>query len=615
MSYLGNETFLLLGGGGMVGQQIAYEIARDLNPDRIIICALTQDQANDTIKKIKKDFPKVKCRAVAGNVFVRHEWNPSSGGKPISPDELTKSEERREALFNDTLGKFEEAYPHSELVWLIEEFAPKVIIDSINTATAISYLQDVYEASDLAKKKLKLLKENFRNGKAGRNDSGPEESAAELVESSMRAFEEVIISQSVPQLVRHVLLINKAMREVGTRLYLKVGTTGTGGMGLNIPYTHSEESPSATLMEKTAVAFAHTGLMYLMARTLDGPAVKEFKPAGMIGYADIGYRQIRAKDKSKIGRPGKNMKLYASRSAQLSPTGRLRLRPPKKGKIGYTTKGDLELAVVNTGENGLFTKGEFQAITNMSQMEFITPEEIARQVILEIVGSNTGYDVIAAIDGASMNPTYRAGYLRHFAIEELRKLEAERGIPSVALGDLGPPELGKLLWEAYLLHKVYEKEKDSDQNELDKVLAKSKDELAQEIFDYLSHDHQEQLRSSIVSVGLPILSPDGQSLIRGPYIRIPERKNDDTATYDPKDIDEWADRGWVDLRPKNMERWRLRFEEMKPHSQGRIRERGSAAYTRDAYLSDEIKIGVVVGWIFNNELKPNKEIRFGYRIK
>lgn len=29
------------------------------------------------------------------------------------------------------------------------------------------------------------------------------------------------------------------MSESGTRLYLKVGTTGTGGMGLNIPYTHS----------------------------------------------------------------------------------------------------------------------------------------------------------------------------------------------------------------------------------------------------------------------------------------------------------------------------------------------------------------------------------------
>jgi len=611
MGYEGNETFLLLGGGGMIGQQIAYEIARELNPKRIIVCALTQDEANSTVKKVKRDFKGIKLRAVAGNVFVRHEWSPSSGGKPVSPGDLTKTEERREALFDDTFGKIEDAYPHSELVWLIEEYAPDVIIDSINTATAISY-QDVYSASKLAKKKLGSLKAALCERPSGVSESTGDDtnghaSQAELVESSLRVFEEVLSLQSVPQLVRHVLLINRAMREVGTRLYLKVGTTGTGGMGLNIPYTHSEDSPSAQLMEKTAVAFAQTGLLYLMARTLGGPAVKEFKPAAMVGYADIGYRQIKVKDTGKIGRPGSNVKLYSSRSEPLGGTGKLRLRPPRKGRIGYRTKGDLQLAVVNTGENGVFTKGEFQAITNMHQMEFITPEEIAGQAVLEIIGSNTGYDVIAAIDGASMNPTYRAGHLRHFAIEELGKLEEEKHIPSVALGELGPPELGKLLWEAYLLHKVYEKEKGTKQNELDKVLAKSKDDLAHEVFAYLKSDERDQLRNTIVSVGLPILGSDGKSLIRGPYIRIHERKNDDTVPYEQKEVDEWADRGWVDLRPENMERWRQRFLKMKQAAE-RIRERGSAAFTREGYLSDEIKIGVVVGWIFNNELKQ-------YRIK
>jgi hypothetical protein len=58
-------------------------------------------------------------------------------------------------------------------------------------------------------------------------------------------------------------------------------------------------------------------------------------------------------------------------------------------------------------------------------MEFMTPEEIAREAVLEIQGANTGHDVIAAIDGAVMNPTYRAGYLRHFALEEITRLERE----------------------------------------------------------------------------------------------------------------------------------------------------------------------------------------------
>src|SRR5919107_1662965 len=195
----------------------------------------------------------------------------------------------------------------------------------------------------------------------------------------------------------------------------------------------------------------------------------------MIGYSDIGFRRLKAKGKGKVGVPGQNLKLYTSRTEPLGVGGRLRLRP-EGGDDGYETLGDLELAVVNTGENGLFTKGEFQAITHMRQMEFITPEEIARQVILEVKGSSTGYDVIAAIDGASMNPSYRAGYLRHLAIRELERLEEEKAAPSVALGELGPPELGKLLWEAYLLRVVYE-------DRLSEVLKRPGEQLAAEVYE------------------------------------------------------------------------------------------------------------------------------------
>ncbi|MCA1620241.1 MAG: hypothetical protein LC795_13225 [Acidobacteria bacterium] len=599
MRFFKDETFLLLGGGGMVGRQVAYEIARELGPRRIIICALTQGEADDAVEYVSRDYPNVNVRGVAGNVFVRHEWNPSSGQEAVRPGQLTETAERRRALYEDTFGEVGAAYERSELVWLIKEFSPDVIIDSINTATAISY-QDVYAATDLARERLGDLRAALAGGPPA--DDG-------LAESATRAFEEVLVSQSVPQLVRHVLLINKAMREENTRLYLKIGTTGTGGMGLNVPYTHSEDKPSATLLEKTAIAFAHTGLMFLMARTLGGPAVKEFKPAAMIGYSDLRYDSIRIKPKGRVGVPGERLKVYASRTEPLGESGSLRLRPAAGSGAadGYEPLGELNMVLVNTGENGLFTMGEFQAITFMRQMEFITPEEIARQVVLEVKGSNTGYDVIAAVDGASMNPTYRAGYIRQYTIEQLLKMEEEERAragdgkgysPSVALGELGPPELGKLLWEAHLFRAGY--------GTLKSVLAKTPEELATELTALV--EREQWLRDTIVSVGLPILTPDGR-LVRGPYIRIPEEKNrDHVEVRGPGDVDAWAAKGWVDLRPSNMRRWRERFETMG-HGAERIRERGSAAFTRDAYLSENIQIGAVVGWIFNNEED------FGYRIK
>src|SRR5207247_1035975 len=93
----------------------------------------------------------------------------------------------------------------------------------------------------------------------------------------------------------------------------------------------------------------------------------------------------------------------------------------------------------DTGENGFFARGEFEAVTSINQMEFVTPEEIASNVVLEIKGSNTGVDVIAAIDSAIMVPSYRAGYLRGSAIEAMRRLEHETSSHSIATGELGPP--------------------------------------------------------------------------------------------------------------------------------------------------------------------------------
>jgi len=393
-----------------------------------------------------------------------------------------------------------------------------------------------------------------------------------------------LLSQSVPQLIRHVIMLNKVMGEVGTRLYLKIGTTGTGGMGLNIPYTHGEDKPSATLMSKTAIAFAHTGLLFLMARTTGGAIVKEIKPGAMIGYADVDCRIIREH--------GKVVNVFSSRTERPGDALAIRMDDTQ-----FEILGPLELPVVDTGENGLFTRGEFEAITSLRQMEYMTPEEIAREAVLEIIGSNTGKDVIAAVDGAVMNPTYRAGYLRQQALEELKTLEVESEMHSVALGQLGPPQLSKLLWEAELLRMKF--------GTLSNVLMRSPLQLGEQIYSQILSDAR--LRHTITSIGLPILTPNGDELIRGPFIRIPEALGERIMSIRDGDIDRWAKKGWVDLRPENLIRWQARFRVMEDTRKNAF-GRGSAALTREAYLWDEIHSGTIVGWIFNNE-------EDGYRIK
>jgi hypothetical protein len=581
------DTYLVLGGGGMIGAQVVHEIASQLKPRWIVLCSRYHKEVGDIARTYEREFPRVRFIPIWGDVFLRKEWNTEERQHQVTRDRLLDSAEHRQELYDDVFHDIDKAYARSQLVQLILEHKPEVVVDSVNTATAISY-QDIFKSSEIAKNRFDALKEKF-NGAADGNAAG----FANLFNSTGQALETLLINQPIPQLIRHTLLLHRAMSEAGTRLYLKIGTTGTGGMGLNIPYTHSEDKPSATLMTKTAIAFAHTGLMFLMARTPGGPIVKEIKPGAMVGYSNITCRTIR-----EHGKLGKSKFLFDSRQEPLGDT-----LVPRQKEGEYTRLDKMKMVVVDTGENGLFTKGEFETITHLWQMEYITPEEIAKQAVLEIKGSNTGYDVIAAMDSAILNPTYRAGYIRHYALEEAEHLEflqsrKDAKSPSVALGLLGPPELGKLLWEAYLIKQSFE--------ELNNVIEESDETLSSEIYAYLNA--KPYIRQTITSVGLPILIPDGSALIRGPFIRIPEViGTDESVSLTHDNIEKWANKGWVDLRPKNFGRWRQRFKKMKRESQ-RLRGRGSAFITSEAYLSEKIQIGAIVAWIFNNE-------NFGYRIK
>ena len=563
-----DHCILVLGGAGLVGSQIVRTIAREMEPQRIVVASLYRGEVREFLHDARREFCNVEFIGAWGDVFVRDAFMEENRRR------LLMTRARRDMLYQDLFGALEEAYGRSGLVQLIRQYRPNVIVDCINTATAISY-QDIDSLSKQTHDLLEQLNQVV--------DHQNLEALPALGRDLEQNVSTLLISQSLPQLIRHVQMIHRAMSECGTRLYLKVGTTGTGGMGLNIPYTHSEDRPSFKLMSKTAVAFAHTGLMFLMARTPDGPLVKELKPGAMIGYRRVAYKTVKLR-----GRP-----LFRYQSQEQPLGDRLLLRGDENG---YERLDKLQMAGVDTGENGFFARGEFETITHTDQMEFITPEEIAQQAVLEIKGSNTGYDVIAGIDGSILNPSYRAGVLRQAALDKLARIEEETASHSVALGQLGPPELSKLLYESHLLKLNY--------GTLEQVLATPPEEIAHTLHAYVRGD--ENLRTTITSIGLPILTPGGDCLLRGPRINIPESIYHELES-DPARIDAWAAKGWVDLRPSNFRLWHGRFERML-RTKHMLHTRGTSSVTMKTYLPETIEIGAVVAWIFNNE-------GGGYRIK
>ncbi len=560
------HDFLILGGAGLVGTQVVRHIVRSLNPRRIVVASLQEHEAVAACQAHEQEFGDTVCFVPAwGNLFV-----PSRFAQ-LSRADLLDDPNARRTLLGAVYEDFSAAYKQNHLVTLIRQHRPEVIVDAVNTATGFSY-QDVFDGAAKVREWI---------GEDGYDAQG------------VKDLETFLLSQSVPQLIRHVRFVHRATTEYGTKVYLKVGTTGTGGMGLNIPYTHSEDRPSKKLLAKNEAAFGHTGLLFLLARTPDSPIVKEVKPAAMIGYRAVQTRTVR----DKHG----NSSLFAAQTLALRRGEHLELRADQ---TTYDEVGALEVPVVDTGENGVFTRGEFSAITALGQMEYITPEEIARTVVLELRGANTGQDIVSALDGSVLNPSYKAGLVRGVALRDLESAENEAlatdaGVPSIALGRLGPPELSKLLFEAALLKQVY--------GSMSALLADERDAhaVADALVAALEPSRVGRLAPSI---GIPVLLPDGETLLRGPRINVPEVTGHATSVTLHRDsVDRWARKGWVDLRPVNVTRWRERIAKMK-QARTDLRNAGSAAATIQSYMSDRFELGEVAAWIFNNEMG-------GYRIK
>ncbi len=497
-------------------------------------------------------------------------------------------------LFDDIFSSNPQAYRESALYNLISQYRPDVVIDCINTATAISY-QDVYTTS----RKVKVMLDQMEN-----DGSLPAEDLSRFVGS----IRELLIAQGVPQITRHILFLHRALSETSVEVYVKVGTTGTGGMGVNIPYTHSEDKPSATLLSKSAIGFAHTGLLFLLARTpglmgdegeTRATMIKEIKPGAMIGFKRLGLTHVRLTGEDGTRQPAFLLTpREESLGGAVDPRDSWEHYPQLEGReIPFRIVG------ADTGENGFFSIGEFQAITYPRQMEYVTPEEVARTVVLEILGSSTGRDVIAAIDGAITEPSYRAGVLRHHACRELERLErsileAEADVlPSIAVGQLGPPRLSKLLIEAFLLRSA------AGTEDLDELLAIEPAALRQKVEAWLAA--HPRVASLIATIGIPVLRENDNGervLTRGPRLNIPVPSPDGRPVpIDDQQLEHYAYAGWVDLRLGNFESWARRIKRLVDFRPNIARD-GSAAFDRSQYIEDSFKPGDVVGWLLTNEV-------------
>jgi hypothetical protein len=556
MMDVSGKSILVLGGHGLVGMAVCRALIAE-NPAALIVASRQRSNAESAAAQLRDEHPATSTRIVSvwGDVLLRTAWR--NDGEHAGTPALAQPHERRRLIADFLEPMDEDIVASSLLVQIIMGSAPgldgtpaRIIVDCMNTATAIGY-ENLYARAA-------TLQEALATG-------APDERWVERAEM-------MLCSLYIPRLVRHMQLLHEGMRRGGTEAYVKVATSGTGGMGLNIPYTHGEERPSRLLMAKAALAGAQTLLTFLMARTPGGPQiVKEIKPAAVIGWREIGCGPIR--------RAGRSIPLHdcpPEKAVALGAEGTL----VPAGDFGIDTGQTLAGVYIDTGENGQFSAAEFSTITALGQMEMVTPEEIAQSVVRELRGGNTGKDVIAALDASVSGPSYRGGFLREAALNRLRELEAEHG-EAVAFEILGPPRLAKLLFEAYLLKRAC--------STLTAAIAAEPEALAAAVEEEVLRNVG--VRQRIISIGVPILLRGGDRLLRGPVIK-----------------SRAAAHGWVDCTPDNMRAWQRRLSAIRTQAQAERADDTSSRHDRNLPASrawnqadDSFDIGAIVAWIFNIE--------------
>lgn len=534
---------MILGGSGLVGRAVARRLLAAA-PRRVVLVALFEDEVKAAARALEPYRGRTAIDVEWGDIFV-----PTSLAR-LERAAVSAHAEHRALLVHDLLSELtDEVLQRSFLYHLIMKYRPDAVVDSINTATAFAYQDVVQSAQHLV-----------ALAAAGRADQA--------------AVENHVLVLTVPQLIRHTQIMVEVLRRAATQAYVKVGTSGTGGMGFNIPYTHSEERPSRPLLTKSAVAGAQSLLLFLLGRTPGAPATVEIKPTATIAWREIGFGPIRRK--------GKVIPLVdCPEPVALDEAFRPDAHP-------WCDLGKpLEGVYIDVGENGLFSRDEFETVTALGQMEFITPQEVADYVLMELEGRPTGRDILTALDAATAGPTYRAGVLRAHALARLRDLERQSQSRAVAYEMLGPPRLTKLLFEAHLCAHL--------RPSVRALAGSQATQLARDAGALVQRDPV--LRSHILSVGIPILAPDGERLYRGSLVVIPGDGEDPRAA---------APRGWVDLRAEQLGQWIKRAQEMvaqadRRRSGGGAADSGSDVDWTAIGADDPIEPARFATWVFRYE--------------
>ena len=490
-----DSTVLVLG-AGQIGRAACVEIIKR-EPMILILHTLTKEETVESLDWIEGNFHEMGTKVIPsfGNVLIA---DPDSGIKEIDYRFNTFSKEICEA----------------SMLWkLIKEYHPDLIVDGINTATAIGYKDDPFTTPREVKKIVD-------------SKSLPKE------EETLNLMEKSLMAQAIPPLVRFTQVLHRAMVEFKVKRFVKVSTSGLGGMGFNIPYTHGdidEPGCSPKLLGKVAAAGILNQLIWTLSHT-PGLDIKMIIPTALVGWEDITTEVTIKGNCSAQGIP-----LFdCEKPLDLTDEELfIKHRPIELNE-------NLKMVGIDSGENGYYGIGDMTTITALGQMGCITKEEVGLAVA-ECLEGDSRYDVCAAMDSACLGPSFNSAFERNIVLEKMREIDSNYESSSVAVGNLGP-KVTKHLWELEILRLLC--------SSLTNAVNQDPYDLAEKATQ-LFLETNISLRRQILSLKMPVILKDNRILLGAEWL-VPNDKKPQNISAN---FENWALEGWVDVRAERIARW------------------------------------------------------------
>lgn len=476
-----HKTILFIG-TGQIGKAILNKMLLS-NPQKIIIHNLTEEESIFICNKFKKKYPNIEFIPSYGNIFMPYSL------KDLSNRNLY---DKSEDIINYFYSEISQSiFEKSTIVTLIKKYEPSLIVDAINTATVLG------------------------------NAYNPEYNFKCYHEDSSSCSTKLMVDDYTTKIINFVYSLKYGIETYNVEKYVKVSTTGLGGMGINMPYTHGDNPKinlSSALMGKIAASGVLHQLLWNLEHTM-GNNVSLIIPATFVGYDSVKSEPIET-DKGLL------FKRTVPKSYKITDT--------KKIKYNDTITDEyLKFPVVRAGENHVYSKMELNVLTAIGQMEGITKEEVANKVIDCIQGKSSN-DILLALNNAMLKPTYLGREMIYDINNKFNNIKYSYGI---ATGNLGVT-LSKKLYELYLIKDAYP------------TVTKLKSENIDNIVKEVNTKITDSIIEEIITLGIPLLDYNNNFYI-GDYSLVPNVNEDNNLSKE--NIEKWSKIGWVDLRKDNIQ--------------------------------------------------------------